>query len=64
MNFILQHFAMVLTIFVHSTLMKSGIFMMALKSIMLEILDFTHPTHILMNHMDIHSAIKFIVLKN
>ena len=54
MNFIVQHFGMVPTIFVHSTLMKSGICMMALKSIMLQILDFASLTQDLMNHIDAH----------
>ena len=35
-NSIVQHIGMVLTIFVHSTLMKSGIYMMVSKSIPLQ----------------------------
>ena len=52
-NSIVQHFGMILTIFVHSTLMKSGIYMMVSKSIILEILDFKSLIQDLMNHRDI-----------
>ena len=50
---LVQHFGMVLTIFVHSTLMKSGIYMMVSKSIILETLDFKSLIQDLMNHRDI-----------
>ena len=49
----MQHFGMVLTIFVHSTLMKSGIYMMVSKSTILETLDFKCLIPDLMNHKDI-----------
>ena len=52
-NSIVQHFGMVLTIFVHSTLMKSGIYMVVSKSITLETLELKSLMQDLMNHKDI-----------